>query len=104
MIEWQWINYNVVLAIHEAQLAEHGGANSAFVVTELFLGLNGYGLNANDADCVTTMLGVAMGAIDDAAFARWIRTQPLRAPEVCFVRMALPLRCNAGTIRQCRLG
>jgi len=40
---------------------------------ELFLELNGATLTASDADCVLTMLAVAAGDLDEAAFARWIR-------------------------------
>lgn len=50
-----------------------GNKRTAFVATELFLALNGFALQATDADCVMTMLGVAAGAMDEAEFARWIR-------------------------------
>ena len=117
-----WIEESVVWAIHEAQLAEHGGSagvrdagllesalarpqnltaygdpdladcaaaygygiarnhpfidgnkRTAFVCAELFLVLNGHTLTADDADCVTTMLAVAAGDIEEAAFAAWLR-------------------------------
>ncbi|MBH1975903.1 MAG: type II toxin-antitoxin system death-on-curing family toxin [Rhodocyclales bacterium] len=114
-----WIETTVVLAIHDAQLAEHGGLagvqdagllesalarpqnllaygapdcaaaygfgiarnqpfidgnkRTAFVCTELFLALNGYELTADDVSCVTTMLNLAAGEIDEAAFAAWLR-------------------------------
>lgn len=122
MKEWRWIERSIILAVHDEQLAEHGGAvgvrdeglmdsalgrprnlaaygnpdvadlavaygvalaknhpfvdgnkRTAFVATELFLALNGYRLAATDADCVLTMLAVAAGDIDEAAFAAWIR-------------------------------
>ena len=41
----------------------------------LFLALNGALLEANDAEAVVVMLGVADGTIDEVALARWIRTQ-----------------------------
>jgi death-on-curing protein len=50
-----------------------GTKRTAFVATELFLVLNGFDLQATDADCVVTMLGVAAGDIDEASFAAWIR-------------------------------
>jgi death-on-curing protein len=50
-----------------------GNKRTAFVATELFLVLNGFKLRATDADCVMTMLGVAVGDIDEASFAAWIR-------------------------------
>lgn len=119
---WRWIATGVLYAVHEEQLAEHGGlvglrdANAlasavarpeqlahygapdvadlaaaygfgiarnhpfadgnkrtAFVAVELFLALNGFALMASDADCVITMLGVAAGDMEEAAFANWIR-------------------------------
>ncbi|MDX1914250.1 MAG: type II toxin-antitoxin system death-on-curing family toxin [Methylophilus sp.] len=50
-----------------------GNKRTAFVAVELFLVLNGYQLTATDADCVLTMLAVASGDLDEAAFATWIR-------------------------------
>jgi len=119
---WIWIDPAVLDAVHEEQLAEHGGpagvrdANglasalarhenlaaygqpdvadlaaaygyglarnhpfidgnkrTAFVAVELFLALNGHELSADDADCVLTMLSVAAGDMEEAAFAAWIR-------------------------------
>ena len=121
--KWVWIERSVLLAVHDEQLAEHGGAvglrdeglfdsalarplnlvaygdpdhadlaaaygvglaknhpfvdgnkRTAFVAVELFLVLNGYRLAASDAECVLTMLAVAAGELDEAAFAAWIRT------------------------------
>jgi death-on-curing protein len=118
-----WIVDSVVLAIHEAQLAEHGGMvgirdkgllasalarprnveaygkdpdaaslaaayafglsrnhpfidgskRTAFVVMELFLNLNGWNLNADDADCISSMEAVASGKLSEKAFAKWLR-------------------------------
>jgi death-on-curing protein len=119
---WVWIDGAVLLAVHDEQLAEHGGAGgtrdiglfesaiarpqhlahygtpdaadlaaayghgiarnhpfvdgnkrTAFVAAELFLLLNGLELLASDAGCVTTMLVVAAGQMDEATFARWLR-------------------------------
>ncbi len=120
---WVWIDPRVLLAVHEEQLAEHGGApgtrdlglfesalarprnlalygepdaaalaaaygcgiarnhpfvdgnkRTAFVAVELFLALNGLELTADDGACVLTMLAVAAGSMDEAAFAAWLRT------------------------------
>lgn len=117
-----WLLRSVVEAIHEEQIAEHGGAAGlrdggllesaldrprnlaaygapdlaalaaalghgivrnhpfidgnkrvAFVAVELFLDLNGHALEADDADCVTTMLGLTDGSIGEDEFAAWIR-------------------------------
>jgi death on curing protein len=119
---WVWIEPTVIRAIHEEQLAEHGGAigtrdtgllesalarpmqlaaygtpdvaalaascgyglaknhpfidgnkRTAFVAVELFLLLNGWALTATDAQCVLSMLAVAAGTLDEAAYAEWIR-------------------------------
>ena len=119
---WVWIDPRVLLAVHDEQLAEHGGAagtrdlglfdsalarprnlalygepdaadlaascgcgiarnhpfidgnkRTAFVAVELFLALSGRRLTADDADCVLTMLAVASGTLDEAAFAAWLR-------------------------------
>jgi len=122
-MRWVWVADSVVLAIHEAQLAEHGGIagirdegllasalarprnleaygenvdaaalaaayafgiarnhpfldgnkRTAFVVMELFLSLNGWILNANDADCISTMLSLAAGELGEKALATWLR-------------------------------
>jgi len=119
---WVWLDADVLRAVHEEQLAEHGGAagtrddglfesalarphhllaygnpdaadlaaaygfgiarnhpfvdgnkRTAFVAVELFLDLNGFELEASDADCVLTMLAVAAGQMDETAFAHWLR-------------------------------
>jgi death on curing protein len=120
--DWVWIDRAVLLAVHDEQLLEHGGAigtrdiglfesalarprqlahyetpdaadlaaayafgiarnhpfvdgnkRTAFVAAELFLVLNGLELNADDGECVVTMLAVAAGQMDEATFARWLR-------------------------------
>ena len=122
-MRWIWVADSIVLAIHEAQLAEHGGIagirdegllasalarprnleaygddvdapslaaayafgiarnhpfldgnkRTAFVVMELFLNLNGFALNANDVDCVSTMLALAAGDLGEKALTAWLR-------------------------------
>ena len=122
MTGWVWPDREVIIAVHEMQLAEHGGLagvrdvglldlalsrapnlaaygeadaaalaaaygyglsrnhpfidgnkRTGFVAAELFLNLNGFELNATDADCVITMLGVAAGEVSEDAFAGWLR-------------------------------
>ena len=119
---WVWIDRAVILAVHDEQLAEHGGSSglrdtgllesalarpqqlaaygepdlaaiaasyglglaknhpfidgnkrTAFVAVELCLVLNGSELTADDVDCTLTMLALAAGDLDEAAFAEWIR-------------------------------
>ena len=127
MKRWTWLQREVVLAVHEEQLSEHGGGarvrdpglfesalarpenlaaygdpdiadlaaaygwgisrnhafvdgnkRTAFVAIELFLELNGYRLDAADADCVLIMLAVAAGDIGEADLAGWIRAHSVR--------------------------
>ena len=121
-MNWTWLDAAVLRAVHEEQLAEHGGAagirdeglfesalarpqhlaaygepdlcdlaaaygfglarnhpfidgnkRTAFVAVELFLLVNGQELMASDESCVLTMLAVAAGQMDEAAFAAWLR-------------------------------
>lgn len=127
MSQWQWIERAVVLAVHNAQLAEHGGVTgirdaglldsalarprqratydepdaadfaasyafgiarnhpfvdgnkrTSFVVLELFLALNGLGLDADDAACVLTMLALAADELDEPTLAEWVRARLAR--------------------------
>ncbi len=50
-----------------------GNKRAAFLAVGLFLGLNGYRLNATPRDATQVMLHVAAGEIDEAAFAAWLR-------------------------------
>ena len=119
----QWIDLSVVLAIHEQQIAEHGGAlgirdlgmiesalgrpqnlllyndpdifdlaagydyglarnhgfidgnkRTAYVVTRLFLVLNGYDIRASAVEKVITFEKVGKGEIDQTALASWLRS------------------------------
>jgi len=119
---WVWPDREVIIAVHEMQLAEHGGLagvrdvglrdsalsrapnlaaygeadvaalaaaygyglsrnhpfidgnkRTGFVAAELFLNLNGFELDATDADCVITMLSLAAGEVSEDAFAGWLR-------------------------------
>jgi death-on-curing protein len=122
-VAWIWVADGVVVAIHEAQLAEHGGPpgirdegllssalarphnleaygdapdaaalaaayafgiarnhpfldgnkRTAFVVMELFLNLNGWTLNADDAACITAMQALAAGELSEKALLKWLR-------------------------------
>jgi death-on-curing protein len=50
-----------------------GNKRVAFLSVGLFLGLNGYRLNATQVDATLTMLAVAAGDTDEVTFAHWIR-------------------------------
>jgi len=51
-----------------------GNKRTAFVCCELFLALNGHTLQAEDGNCVSTMLALAAGELPEADFAAWLRT------------------------------
>lgn len=127
MKRWRWLAPEAIAAIHDYQLAEHGGSagtrdagllesalarsrnlaaygepdhadlaaaygfgiarnhpfvdgnkRTAFVAVELFLDLNGFRLEAEDADCVLTVIALAVGDLDERAFAAWIRAHARR--------------------------
>lgn len=51
-----------------------GNKRVAFLAVGMFLGLNGYRLVTSQAEATVTMLEVAAGALDEAAFAAWLRS------------------------------
>lgn len=122
-VRWTWVLGSVVLAIHDAQLSEHGGIaglrdegllasalarrrnleaygedvdaaamaaayafgiarnhpfldgnkRTAFVVMELFLNLNGRTLEATDDVCISMMVALAAGNLNEEMLAKWLR-------------------------------
>lgn len=122
-MRWTWVVDSVALAIHEAQLSEHGGLSgirdqglfssamarpqnvaaygdrpdaadlaaayafglahnhpfidgnkrTAFVVMELFLDLNGWTLEVDDAECISVMESVAAGELPEKELVEWLR-------------------------------
>ena len=50
-----------------------GNKRVAFQVMYVFLGLNGYLIDATEADVVTLMLGVAEGSVEEEPLADWLR-------------------------------
>lgn len=56
-----------------------GNKRVAFVAAYVFLGLNGYDLDATEPDVVTTMEGVASSRVSEKALITWFRSrlQPL---------------------------
>ena len=120
--EPQWVALSVVLAIHDEQLAEHGGGaglrdegllesalsrprnlfsyenadvprlaaayaygicknhpfvdgnkRASLVVAELFLAMNGVGLDATDLECVEFWRSLAAGEVDEQRLALWFK-------------------------------
>ena len=55
-----------------------GNKRAAFLATGLFLALNGYRLKSTQADATLTVLALAAGEIDVAAFATWIREHSVK--------------------------
>ncbi|WP_038218047.1 type II toxin-antitoxin system death-on-curing family toxin [Xenophilus azovorans] len=55
-----------------------GNKRAAFVAMEVFLELNGWSLTAGDEDCVTTILQLAAGQLEEDALAAWIRAHAER--------------------------
>src|SRR5580704_15422917 len=50
-----------------------GNKRTAFVVMELFLNLNGWTLDADDAVCISMMLTLAAGELSEGMLAKWLR-------------------------------
>lgn len=122
MSNWIWLSRDALLATHDEQLAEHGGAagirdlnlfestlarpqnaaadgepdaaglaasyafgiaknhpfidgnkRTALVALETFLLLNGFDLDACDADCVVAILHLAEGELSEDGLADWVR-------------------------------
>lgn len=57
-----------------------GNKRAAFLATGLFLYLNGYRLDASQAEATLTMLAVATGDITEDAFADWLRLHAHQKP------------------------
>ncbi len=55
-----------------------GNKRTAFVVMELFLNLNGWTLEADDAECISTMESVAAGEVAEKKLAEWLRVHIAR--------------------------
>jgi death-on-curing protein len=49
-----------------------GSKRTALIVLELFSNLNGHRFDADDADCVATMLALAAGALSEEELAAWV--------------------------------
>lgn len=57
-----------------------GNKRVAFMAAYVFLGLNGYDLDADEPQVVATMEGVAAGEVTEAALAKWFKAhlQPIQ--------------------------
>ena len=64
-------SYGVGLAKNHAFV--DGNKRAAFLEVGMFLAVNGFRLRATQADATLTVMDVAVGVMDEAAFAQWIR-------------------------------
>ena len=55
-----------------------GNKRAGFLSVGLFLALNGYRLKVTQAEATLTILALAAGDLDEAAFAAWIRAHARR--------------------------
>jgi death-on-curing protein len=69
-------SYGVGLAKNHAFV--DGNKRAALLAVGLFVGLNGFRLEATQFEATSTMLAVASGELDEATFAAWLR-EHLRA-------------------------
>lgn len=129
-MRWRWLKEEVLIAVHEEQLAEHGGAEgvrdygllssalarpknlaeyetpfvfeiaaayaagivrnhpfvdgnkrTGFIAAYIFLALNGWELDAPEADAAVAVLELAAGKINEAQFAVWLEENSVKIPE-----------------------
>ncbi len=50
-----------------------GNKRTAFLAMAIFLGLNGFDIDATQEEVVTTMLAAAAGQLTEAQLADWVR-------------------------------
>ncbi len=55
-----------------------GNKRTAFVTGALFLEINGYQLEAEQAEVIAAMLSLAEHVIDEAGYAQWLRDHAVR--------------------------
>jgi death-on-curing protein len=56
----------------------HGNKRAGFLAVGLFLELNGFDLEVDEADAVKTILDLAAGDLSEKALAEWIRARITR--------------------------
>ena len=126
-MRWTWLKLDVVIAIHDEQIAEHGGhpgirdsgllssalarphnkvafqkesvfnlaaayaagiifnhpfidgnKRTGFLAACTFLYLNGWNLTASEAEAVDAVLALAVKAMDEANFTKWLEDNAVR--------------------------
>ena len=56
-----------------------GNKRTGFLAMAIFAGLNGYALDATDAEVVTVMLGLAAGHLNEQELADWLTSHLARS-------------------------
>jgi death-on-curing protein len=58
-----------------------GNKRVGYMTTYVFLGLNGFDIDAAEPEVVLTMLDLASGSLSEEHFADWLRTHAVAVPE-----------------------
>jgi death on curing protein len=67
------------IAIAQGHPYMDGNKRTGFIVAATFLALNGWVLNATDAEVVQAFLDVANGVMDEAALAEWFENHIVKS-------------------------
>ncbi|MDR3560583.1 MAG: type II toxin-antitoxin system death-on-curing family toxin [Negativicutes bacterium] len=133
-MKWRWLKEEVIIAVHDEQLAEHGGAEgvrdsgllssalarpknlaeyekpsafelaaayatgivrnhpfvdgnkrTGFLAAYMFLALNGWELDAPEADAAAAVLALAAGEIDETQFSAWLKENSVKTSVIAEV-------------------
>ena len=129
-MKWRWLKEEVIIAVHDEQLVEHGGAEgvrdsgllssalarpknldgyempsvfdlaaayatgivrdhpfvdgnkrTGFLAAYMFLALNGWELDAPEANAAAVILELAAGKVDDTQFSVWLKENSVKIPQ-----------------------
>lgn len=129
-MKWRWLKEEVIIAVHDEQLVEHGGAEgvrdsgllssalarpknldgyempsvfdlaaayatgivrdhpfvdgnkrTGFLAAYMFLALNGWELDAPEANAAAVILALAAGKVDEAQFSVWLKENSVKIPQ-----------------------
>lgn len=129
-MKWRWLQEEVIIAVHDEQLAEHGGAEgvrdsglllsalaqpknlaeyekpsafdlaaayaagivgkhpfvdgnkrTGFLAAYMFLALNGWELEAPEANAAVAVLELAAGKIGKVQFSAWLKENSVKIPK-----------------------
>ena len=129
-MKWRWLKEEVLIAVHDEQLAEHGGAEgirdsgllssalarprnlaeyekpsafdlaaayaagivrnhpfvdgnkrTGFLTAYMFLALNGWEMEAPEANAAAAVLELSAGEIDEAQFSAWLKENSVKIPK-----------------------